>query len=130
MILIQRQVKSLYCAANKLQSKALWISALLQNLLCAALKFRKINCLLQNSGKLIACFKIQEKCLGFDLMINALQSNSLHAYVTFVCQCASLSDSSFTSLFLLVGCLPQRFDVRMLSFLSHQWIPELLWVND
>jgi len=32
--------------------------------------------------------------------------------------------------FFSVSCLPQSFDVRMHSFLSHYWIPVLWWVND
>jgi len=33
-------------------------------------------------------------------------------------------------LLLTVSCLPQSFDVRMPSFLSHYWIPVLWWVYD
>jgi len=33
-------------------------------------------------------------------------------------------------LLLTVSCLPQSFDVRMHSFLSHYWIPVLWWLYD
>jgi len=33
-------------------------------------------------------------------------------------------------LLLTVSCLPQSFDVRMPSFLSHYSIPVLWWVHD
>jgi len=88
------------------------------------LQFRDIN---------IGCFKIKENCLAVDFMINALQSiwnldrNSLHVSVR---QCAPPFDLSFTFVFLSVSCLPQSFDVRMPSFLSHYWIPVLWWVYD
>ena len=45
-------------------------------------------------------------------------------------QCAPLSDSFYFLLLLTVSCLPHRFDERMPSFLSHYWIPVLLWVYD
>jgi len=75
---------------------------------------------------IIGCFKSQESYLTVDLMINALQSiwkldrYSLHTPVR---QCVPSSDSSFTLFFWSVSCLPQRFDARMPSVLSHYWIP-------
>jgi len=36
----------------------------------------------------------------------------------------------FYFLIFSVSCLPQSFDVRMPSFISHYWIPPLWWVND
>jgi len=33
-------------------------------------------------------------------------------------------------LLLTVSCLPQSFNVRMPSFLSHYWVPVLWWVYD
>ena len=36
----------------------------------------------------------------------------------------------FCFLLLLTASCPQSFDVRMLSLLSHYWIPVLWWVND
>jgi len=36
----------------------------------------------------------------------------------------------FCFLLLLTVSCPQSFDVRMLSLLSHYWIPVLWWVND
>jgi len=41
-------------------------------------------------------------------------------------QCAPQSDLSFTFFFFSISCLPQTFDVREPSFLSHYWIPVLM----
>jgi len=46
-------------------------------------------------------------------------------------QCSPPSDSFFYFLLLLtVSFLPQSFDERTPSFLSHYWIPVLWWVYD
>jgi len=69
------------------------------------------------------------RCKAFE-SLGILQIEQLHVSVR---QCAPPSDSLFYFLLLLtVSCLglPQSFDVRMPSFLSHYWILVLWWVYD
>jgi len=70
-----------------------------EKLPCAAFKIRNINRLLQNLG-------------------------------TGACICAPMCTPIRLIIYffvLAVSCLPQSFDERMPSFLSHYWIPVLWW---
>jgi len=51
----------------------------------------------------------------------------------FLCANVHPHQTNFLAYFLLLltnSCLPQSFDVRMPSFLSHYWIPVLWWMYD
>jgi len=100
------------------------ISIVLHNnekLPCAAFKIGKINKLLQNLRKWFGCRSHDERV-----------SKHLKPWSEqFACIRAPMCTPIKTLFFILsVSCLPQTFDARMLSFLSHYWIPVLWWVYD
>jgi len=96
-----------------------------EKLRCSALKIRILNWRLQNLGNLFRC-RFHDKCVVKHLEFWLKQ---LHVSVR---QCAVWTPTRliFSFLLLTVSCLPQSFDVRMPSLLSHYSIPVLWLVYD